>query len=102
MSGDTKRMVCKLKKSIYGLKQASRQWYYKVHQVIISSGFEMNMVDDCIYHKFSGSKHIYFVKPEKNSIFLKKSKTVILVENRKFSRSRMTKRTAPLNSSREI
>ena len=31
------------------------------------------------------------VKPEKNSIFLNKDKTVILVENRKFSRSRMTK-----------
>ena len=59
MSGDTKKMVCKLNKSIYGLKQASRQWYYKFHQVIISSGFEMNMVNDCIYHKFSGSKHIY-------------------------------------------
>ena len=39
---------------------------------------------------------------EKNSIFLKKGKTVISVENRKFSRSRMTKRTAPLNSSHEI
>ena len=61
MSGNTKRMVCKLKKSIYGLKQASRQWYYKFHQVIISFGFEMNMVDDYIYHKFSGSKHIYLV-----------------------------------------
>ena len=42
------------------------------------------------------------VKPEKNSIFLKKGKTVILVEKRKFSRSRMMKRTVPLNSSREI
>ena len=42
------------------------------------------------------------VKPEKNSIFLKKGKTVISIENRKFSRSRMTKRTEPLNSSREI
>ena len=42
------------------------------------------------------------VKPEKNSIFLKKGKTVISVENRKFSISRMTKRIAPLNSSREI
>ena len=39
---------------------------------------------------------------EKNSIFLKKGKTIILVENLKFSKSRMTKRIAPLNSSREI
>ena len=37
-----------------------------------------------------------------NSNFLKKGKTVISVENRKFSKSRMTKRTALLNSSHEI
>ena len=42
------------------------------------------------------------VKPDKNSIFLKKSKTIISVENWKFSRSRMMKRTASLNSSHEI
>ena len=42
------------------------------------------------------------VKPAKNSIFLKNGKTVISIENRKFSRSRMTKRTLPLKSSREI
>ena len=35
------------------------------------------------------------VKPEKNSIFLKNGKMVISIENRKFSRSRMTKRIAP-------
>ena len=46
--------------------------------------------------------NIKCVKPEKNSIFLKNGKMVISVKNRKFSRSRMTKRTAPLNSSREI
>ena len=42
------------------------------------------------------------VKPEKNSIFLKNGKILILVGNRKFSRSRMMKWTAPVNSSREI
>jgi hypothetical protein len=61
VSGDPKNMVCKLKKSIYGLKQASRQWYFKFHQKIISFGFEMNLVDDCIYHKFCGSKFIFLV-----------------------------------------
>ena len=60
-SGDPKNMVCKLTKSIYGLKQASRQWYHKFHQVIISFGFETNAVDNCVYHKFSGSKHIFLV-----------------------------------------
>ncbi|XXG55025.1 hypothetical protein AAC387_Pa03g2762 [Persea americana] len=60
-SGDPKNMVCKLIKFIYGLKQASRQWYYKFHQVIISFGFEINAVDNCVYHKFSGSKHIFLI-----------------------------------------
>ncbi|GFZ05297.1 hypothetical protein Acr_17g0008690 [Actinidia rufa] len=61
VSGDSKSMVYKLKKSIYGLKQASRQWYHKFHQVITSYGFEANVVDNCVYHKFSGSKYIFLV-----------------------------------------
>jgi len=61
VSGDPKNMVCKLTKSIYGLKHASRQRYHKFHQVILSFGFEMNLVDDCVYHKFSGSKYIFLV-----------------------------------------
>ncbi len=59
VSVDQKNMVCKLKKSIYGLKQASRHWYYKYHEVVISFGFEINSVDDCVYHKLSGSKFIF-------------------------------------------
>ncbi|CAH9069617.1 unnamed protein product [Cuscuta europaea] len=59
--GDPKQMVCKLTKSIYGLKQASRQWYHKFHQVILSFGFKMNDVDDCVYHKFSGSNFFFLV-----------------------------------------
>ena len=56
-----KKMVCKQNKSIYGLKQVFCQWYNKFHQVIVSFGFEINMVDECVYHKFSGSKHIFLV-----------------------------------------
>ena len=33
-------MVCKLKRSIYGLKQASRSWNIKFDQAIKSFGFE--------------------------------------------------------------
>ena len=55
-SKESKHLVCKLKKSIYGLKQASCQWYQKFDQVITSFGFKENTVDQCIYHNIGGSK----------------------------------------------
>ena len=55
------RLVCKLNKSIYGLKQASRQWYLKFNNTIVSYGFVENTVDRCIYMKVSGSKFIILV-----------------------------------------
>ena len=54
-------MVCKLKRSIYGLKQASRQWYFKFNEVIMKYGFKENIVDQCIYLKKSGSAWILLV-----------------------------------------
>jgi hypothetical protein len=58
---DNSQKACKLKKSIYGLKQAFRQWYIKFHKVITSYGFIENFVDQCIYLKVSGSKVIFLV-----------------------------------------
>jgi len=52
-------MMCKLKKSIYSLKQASRQWYLKLNDTIVSFGFKENTVDRCIYLKVSRSKVIF-------------------------------------------
>ena len=54
-------MVCKLKRSIYGLKQASRQWYLKFHNIVTFYGFQENVVDQCIYLRVSGSKYIILV-----------------------------------------
>ncbi|KAM1393995.1 hypothetical protein ACFX2F_030092 [Malus domestica] len=54
-------MVCKLNKSIYGLKQASRQWFLKFDQVVTGQGFVENKLDDCIYVKFLGTSFIFLV-----------------------------------------
>ncbi|RDX74089.1 hypothetical protein CR513_46198, partial [Mucuna pruriens] len=54
-------LVCKLKKSIYGLKQDSRQWYLKFNDTITSYGFVENIIDRCIYMKVSGSRFIILV-----------------------------------------
>jgi hypothetical protein len=46
------RMGCRLKKSIYGLKQASRQWYLKFDRTIRNFRFKENIEDNCIYAKY--------------------------------------------------
>ena len=46
-----KCMVCKLKKSIYGLKQASRSWNIKFDQAIKLFGFEKNLDEPCVYKR---------------------------------------------------
>jgi len=52
--------VCRLKRSIYDLKQSSRAWYFRFHEAIIS--FSLNMVskDHCVYVKKT-TKEIMFL-----------------------------------------
>jgi hypothetical protein len=52
---------CHLTKSIYGLKQASRQWYLKFDETIRKFGFKENEEDNCIYAKFKNEKFIFLV-----------------------------------------
>ncbi|GJV15917.1 retrotransposon protein, putative, ty1-copia subclass [Tanacetum coccineum] len=47
--------VCKLKRSIYGLKQASRQWNKRFDDEIKKFGFNQNRDEPCVYVKASGS-----------------------------------------------
>ncbi|KAL4282316.1 hypothetical protein GQ457_03G017520 [Hibiscus cannabinus] len=47
--------VCKLQRSIDGLKQASRSWNLRFNDAIKEFGFIRNEDEHCVYKKFSGS-----------------------------------------------
>ena len=52
-------MVCKLKKSLYGLKQTSRQWYKKFDSFMVGHGYTRTNANHCMYViKFSISKFV--------------------------------------------
>ncbi|KAL6348428.1 hypothetical protein AAG906_005736 [Vitis piasezkii] len=86
-SNDSKQLVCKLKRSIYGLKEASRQWYRKFDKVITSFSFKENTVDQCIYLKFIGSKFIILVLYV-DDILLASSDVELLHETKRFLSSK--------------
>jgi hypothetical protein len=50
------REVWRLKKSVYGLKQASRQWNIKLNEFLIKIGFKSLITDHCIYLRRKGDK----------------------------------------------
>jgi hypothetical protein len=44
-------LVCRLRKSLYGLKEAPRQWYKKFDDFVQSIGFVRSDEDHCFYSK---------------------------------------------------
>jgi hypothetical protein len=51
----SEHLYCKLRKCLYGLKQASRAWYEKIHQALTNMGFKALSADTCVYLRSQGS-----------------------------------------------
>jgi len=50
----------KLRKSIYGMKQAGRIWNQMFHDVVTGWGFEQSKKDPCIYHRHNATGMVIF------------------------------------------
>ena len=50
--------VCKLHKSLYGLKQASRQWFLKFSSVLMKLGFKKSHTDHTLFVRNVNGKYI--------------------------------------------
>lgn len=50
--------VCLLRKSLYGLKQASRMWNVKIHNVLSQNGYTQSKCEPCIYVKKNDTEYV--------------------------------------------
>jgi hypothetical protein len=80
---EKEHMGCHVRKFIYGLKQASRQWYLKFDETIRSFCFKENEEDNCIYVKFRSEKFIFLILYV-DDILLASSDVSLLLETKRF------------------
>ena len=51
-------LVCKLKKSLYGLKQSPRQWYKRFDTFMLQIGYTRGEYDCCVYSRLFDDGHM--------------------------------------------
>ena len=55
-SNSGEKLVYKLNKSLYGLKQSGRNWNSMLHKYLIENNFVQSNVDHCLYIKYVDGK----------------------------------------------
>jgi hypothetical protein len=70
-------LVCKLKKSLYGLKQSPNMWYQKFDSYMLGLGFTRSKEDHCVYFKLIGDHLIYLVLYVDDMLLIGKNKEII-------------------------
>ena len=78
-----KNMVCKLKKSLYGLKQSPRQWYKRFDSFIRGKKYTYSHYDSCVYYnKLPRGEYIYLLLYVDDMLIASKSRSVIEIKKR--------------------
>ena len=72
-----KELVCRLKKSLYGLKQSPRMLYQNFDTYIQGLGFTRSKEDHCFYFKLIGDRVIYLVLYVDDMLLIGNDKEII-------------------------
>ena len=72
-----KDLVCRLKNSLYGLKQSPRMWYQKFDTYIQGLGFTRSKEDHCVYFKLIGDRVIYLALYVDDMLLIGNDKEII-------------------------
>jgi hypothetical protein len=69
--------VCRLKKSLYGIKKAPHAWYENIDGYLMSLGFNKSVVDPSLYYHIVGGECLILVLYV-DDLFLNGSKSLIV------------------------
>ena len=73
-----KKLVCSLKKSLYGLKQLPRQWYKRFDSFMLAQDYTRSQFDHCVYfRKLADQSYIYLLLYVDDMLIACKSKVEI-------------------------
>ncbi|CAI7816308.1 unnamed protein product [Closterium sp. NIES-53] len=72
--------VCKLLKSLYGLKQTMLLWYRALDGVLLGAGWKKSKVDEALYFKVADDGVTYWVLVYVNDLLAASSSTAMLKE----------------------
>lgn len=56
---DGKQLVCRLRKALYGFKQALRAWFHKLKEYLVATKFEVSKSDNSLFICREGSQLLY-------------------------------------------
>lgn len=61
--------IVKLSKTLYGLRQASRQWYALLKKCLLALGFEQCLADSCVFRLMEGGAVVLILVVHVDDIF---------------------------------
>ena len=74
---DGEKLVCRLNKSIYGLKQAANNWYKELANFLLRQGFTRSRNDHCFFAGAETEGHTFILVWVDDIIVASRSITVI-------------------------
>ena len=72
------RFVCKLNKSLYGLKQSGQNWNNTLHDYLLRESFTQSLADPCVYIRNSGSNGCVIVIIWVDDLIISASNVILL------------------------
>ena len=77
---DRDKFVCRLDRSLYGLKQSPRQWNKRFDDFVAKLAFTRSKYDECVYYRYQDSGHFVFLLLYVDDILLASNSTELISE----------------------